>query len=119
MITFDAFSKVELRVVTIISAERVEGSDKLIKLVVDMGIEKPAIDSPDQHPLPIRRQIIAGIGKRYEPEQLAGKQIVIVANLEPRTLMGLTSEGMVLAASDGSPVLLTPDRSVPSGSVIG
>ena len=105
MISFDDFKKVELRVAQILSAERVEGSDKLLKLRVSLGSEE--------------RQIIAGIGKKYELEALVGRQIVIVANLEPRMLMGLESQGMLLAADgpDG-PVLLQPDAEVPPGTSI-
>jgi methionine--tRNA ligase beta chain len=104
MINFEEFQKVELKVAKIISAERVEGSEKLLKLQVDLGEEK--------------RQIIAGIGKAYEPENLIGREIAIVANLEPRVLMGLESQGMVLAASDsdGRPVLLSPNKEVAPGS---
>ena len=87
MITIDDFAKIELRVVSIIHAERVEGSDKLIQLKVNDGTEEP-------------RQIVAGIGKTYAPEELIGQRIVVVANLEPRMLMGIESRGMVLAAKD-------------------
>ena len=105
MISFDDFKKIELRIAQILSAERVEGSDKLLKLRVSLGAEE--------------RQIVAGIGKKYEPEALVGRQIVIVANLEPRTLMGLESEGMLLAAdSPNGPVLLRPDAEVPPGMSI-
>ena len=93
------FKKVELKVAKVISAERVEGSEKLLKLEVDLSEEK--------------RQIIAGIGKVYNPEDLTGKEIVVVANLEPRSLMGLESQGMVLAANaELGPVLLMPDKEV-------
>ncbi|MBI4993393.1 methionine--tRNA ligase subunit beta [Candidatus Wolfebacteria bacterium] len=106
MISFDDFKKVELKVAKVIEAERVGGSEKLLKLQVDLGAEK--------------RQIVAGIGKFYEPENLIGKEIVIVANLEPRNLMGLESRGMVLAASDeGGPVLLFPEKDVLPGANIG
>ncbi|MEK7543067.1 MAG: methionine--tRNA ligase subunit beta [Patescibacteria group bacterium] len=113
MITIDDFKKIELKVGTIKQAERVEGSDKLVKLLVDLG-EKDATD------LPAGRQVLAGIGKAYEPEKLVGRQIVVIANLEPRALMGLESSGMLLAASDenGAPVLLAPDKEVQSGSNI-
>ena len=106
-INYDQFSKIELKIADIITAEKVEGSDKLIKLEINIGEEK--------------RQLVAGIGKSYEPEQLINKQIVVVANLEPRTLMGLESQGMLLAAhdEDGSPILLTTDKKSPSGSQIG
>lgn len=105
-INFDEFKKVELKVVKIISAERVEGSDKLLKLEVSLGMGQ--------------RQIIAGIGKSYEPENLIGKQIVIVANLEPRKLMGLESQGMVLCASDENGLaLIYPEKEVLPGADIG
>ena len=101
----DDFKKVELKIANVISAERVEGSEKLLKLEVNLGEEK--------------RQIIAGIGKVYEPETLIGKQIVIVANLESRSLMGLESQGMVLAANaESGPVLLVPDREIVPGTEI-
>ena len=101
----DDFKKTELRVAKVLSAERVEGSEKLLKLEVDLGQEK--------------RQIIAGIGKAYNPENLIGKEIVVVANLEPRSLMGLESQGMVLAVnSESGPVLLIPDQEVVPGTEI-
>jgi len=103
-VSFDEFRKLDLRVGKILSAERVEGSEKLLRLEVDIGSEK--------------RQIVAGIGKRYEPEGLSGKQIVIVANLAPRRLMGLESQGMLLAAESEGPVLLAPVEGVPPGSMI-
>lgn len=113
-ISFDEFKKVELRVARVLEAERVEGSEKLLKLQVDLG------ESDLATLIGIKRQIIAGIGKVYTPENLIGKQIVIVANLEPRKLMGLESQGMILAASgqDG-PVILMPEKEVPLGSNIG
>jgi methionine--tRNA ligase beta chain len=106
MITYEDFKKVELKVAKIISAERVEGSDKLIKLALDLGSEK--------------RQIVAGIGKAYEPEDLIGLEIAVVTNLEPKTLMGIESNGMLLAAGadDGEPVLLIPQKKVPPGAKI-
>lgn len=105
--TYDEFTKLEFRAATVTAAERVEGSEKLLKLQVDLG-ELGA------------RQIVAGVGKAYEPETLIGTQIIIVANLEPRMLMGNESNGMLLAARDGDgvPVLLRPERAVPAGSKI-
>jgi methionyl-tRNA synthetase len=85
-ITIEDFQKVQLKVAKVLTAERVPKSEKLIKLQVDLGNEQ--------------RQIVAGIGKKYEPEQLVGKRIVIVANLKPAKLMGVESQGMVLAAGD-------------------
>jgi methionine--tRNA ligase beta chain len=104
MISFEEFTKVDLRVVKIIEAYRVEGSEKLLHLVVSMGDET--------------RQIIAGIGKSYAPEDLLEKEIVIIANLEPRILMGLESQGMLLAATDddGLPVVISPIRAVSPGT---
>ncbi|TSC78973.1 MAG: methionyl-tRNA synthetase [Parcubacteria group bacterium Gr01-1014_33] len=103
-ISFEQFKKLDLRVGKIVSAERMEGSEKLLKLEVDIGAEK--------------RQIIAGIGTRYEPKNLAGKEIVVVVNLELRRLMGLESQGMLLAADADGPVILCPEKDVPPGSVI-
>lgn len=109
MISIDEFKKVELKVAKVISAERVEGSEKLLKLQVDLGEEKTDLSAG--------RQVIAGIGKSYEPEELVGKEIIIVANLEPRSLMGLESQGMVLAAnSESGPVLIMPDKEVNPGT---
>lgn len=106
MISYEEFSKIELKIATIKEAIRLEGSDKLIKLQIDLGDEI--------------RQIVAGIGKKYTPEELIGKQIVVVANLEPRKLMGEESQGMLLAAhdSEGAPVILMPDKEVNPGSKI-
>ncbi|OGH10503.1 MAG: methionine--tRNA ligase subunit beta [Candidatus Levybacteria bacterium RIFCSPHIGHO2_01_FULL_36_15] len=104
MIKFDDFQKVELKIAKILEAEKVEGSEKLVKLKVDLGEEK--------------RQIVAGIGKAYEPYALIGKQIVVVVNLEPRMLMGLESQGMLLAASAEQPILLTPDKDAPAGAKV-
>lgn len=105
-INYEDFSKIKLKVAKVINAERVEGSEKLLKLQVTIGSEE--------------RQIIAGIGKAYTPEEIQGKNIVIVANLEPRKLMGLESEGMLLAGSIGEegPTLLTTDRSISPGAEV-
>ncbi len=104
--TYDDFKKLDLRVATVTAAERVEGSEKLLKLQLDLGELGP-------------RQIVAGVGKAYEPASLVGTQIVIVANLEPRTLMGNESNGMLLAAhADGSAVLLRPEKPAPAGDTI-
>ncbi len=104
MISFEDFSKVELRVGKIVTAERVPNSDKLLRLLVSLGDEN--------------RQIVAGIGKAYDPTTLVGREIVIVANLEPREIMGFQSHGMLLAASGETPVILIPEKDVPSGTAI-
>jgi methionyl-tRNA synthetase len=103
-ITIDDFAKVELRVAQILVAERVPKADKLLRLEVDLGYEK--------------RQILAGIAQCYEPEKLIGRKIVIVANLAPRKMRGLESNGMLLAASlpDGAPVLAGFLEDVPLGA---
>ena len=104
-IGFDDFKKIEMKVGEVVEAERVEGSDKLVKLVVDIGSEK--------------RQIVAGIAKHYSPEELKGRQVSVVANLEPRDIFGHQSQGMLLAADiDGRPVLISPDENVDPGSRI-
>jgi methionyl-tRNA synthetase len=105
-VTIDEFQKADLRVANILEAERVEGSEKLVRLQIELGEEK--------------RQLVAGIGRVYTPEDLVGKQIVMVANLDPRKLMGIESNGMLLAASDedGNPILLTLDKHVYSGAKI-
>ena len=116
MLSYDQFKQTELKVVTILEASRVEGSDKLLKLKVSLGEEQPKTINGSAE----IRQIIAGIGKAYEPENIVGRQIAIVVNLEPRSLMGLDSEGMILAAhgANGEAVLLSPDKEVPNGSEI-
>jgi methionine--tRNA ligase beta chain len=105
MITFDDFKKLDIRVGRIVAAEKVMGTDKLLKLEIDLGFEK--------------RQLVAGIAESYLAEQLIGKEVPVLVNLEPRSIRGIESQGMVLAASvDGKPVLLHPDREVPPGSII-
>jgi len=108
IISFEDFAKLDLRAGTVISAEAVPDSAKLVKLEVELGIELG------------KRQIVAGIQKAYSPENLVGKQIVIVANLEPRKLAGLESQGMLLAAhsGDGAPILLQPEKVAPNGNTI-
>lgn len=107
MVRYEDFSKLDLRVAKVIQAEKVPGSKKLVRLIVDLGGEK--------------RQIIAGLAKWYSPEYFVGKHVIIVANLEPKKLMGLESQGMLLAApcSGGSkPVLLTVAEPVEPGSKV-
>jgi methionyl-tRNA synthetase len=104
-ITIDDFAKVDLRVATVLEAERVKGADKLLRLVADLGFEK--------------RQILAGIALAYAPESLVGRKVVIVANLQPRKLRGLESNGMVVAASIGpedKPVLVGFAEDVENGA---
>jgi methionyl-tRNA synthetase len=105
-ISLDDFKKVDLRLARVVAAEKVAKSGKLIKLQVEMGSEK--------------RQLVAGIAQHYKPEDLVGKLIVVVANLQAAKLMGNESQGMLLAASDqhGKLALLTVDAELSSGSTI-
>ena len=106
VISIEDFSKVMLKTAEVLSAERVEKADKLLKLQVRIGNEE--------------RQIVAGIAKYYSPEELLGKTIVIVANLKARELRGLTSCGMLLAAKIGEQLtLITTDKAIPSGASVG
>jgi methionyl-tRNA synthetase len=105
MISFDDFSKLDLRIAKIIAAERIDGSDKLLRIELTLDGEY--------------RQIVAGIGIVYEPEQLIGKEVVVVANLEPKIIKGIESQGMLLAAStESGPVLIIPEREVPPGTKV-
>ncbi len=106
MITLEDFKKVDLAVGEILSAEKVPDTDKLLKLSVNMGEEQP-------------RQIISGIALYFpEPEKLVGKKCMFVANLEPRTIRGLESNGMILAVSndEGKFSLLEPNAEIPAGT---
>ena len=104
-ISIDDFRKIELKVATIKSAEAHPNADKLIVLQIDLGGEQ--------------RQICAGIRNHYTPEELVGKQIVVVANLETAKLRGLESQGMLLAASDeGRVIIMTPEKPVQSGASV-
>ncbi|MGH7317379.1 MAG: methionine--tRNA ligase subunit beta, partial [Candidatus Rokuibacteriota bacterium] len=99
------FQKVELRVAEVLAAEKVAKSGKLLKLTIQVGEET--------------RTLVAGVAEHYEPAGLVGRKVVIVANLEPATLMGVESNGMVLAAEhDGTVSLLTLDKDVPSGAKV-
>ncbi|OFV68777.1 MAG: methionyl-tRNA ligase [Candidatus Syntrophoarchaeum caldarius] len=103
MITYDEFERLDIRVGRVVEAIAVEGSKKLIKLMVDLGEDKP-------------RQIVAGIAELYSAEELVNKEIIVLANLEPATIFGVESRGMLLAAGEG--VLLVPDREVKPGDRI-
>jgi len=123
-ISFDDFKKLDIRIGKIISAERVEGSDKLLKLEVDFGGKSLTLPVESEEALkeassPIKRQIIAGIAQFYAPEALVGKECPFAYNLAPRMLKGLESQGMILCPSgENGPVLLCPDKEVPPGSSV-
>ena len=105
MISIDAFKQIELKVATVKSAEPHPNADRLMVLQVDLGSEQ--------------RQICAGIRNHYTPEDLVGRQIVVVTNLETAKLRGLESQGMLLAASDEECVIfLTPEKPVQPGSKV-
>jgi methionyl-tRNA synthetase len=105
MIDFADFTKINLRVGQVIAAEKVEGADKLLKLSVDLGEET--------------RQVVAGIATNYSPDELVGKRLVLVANLKPRTIFGLESQGMILAARDGDGIfVVSPDGFPASGAEV-
>jgi methionyl-tRNA synthetase len=106
LVTIDQFFKTKLVVGTVREAEPVPKSKKLVRLLVDLGEAE-------------LRQLVAGIGERYAAEDLVGRQIVVVSNLKPAKLMGVESQGMLLAANlDGAPFLLAPDEEVPPGTVV-
>lgn len=123
-INYDDFKKIELKTAKVLKAERVEGSEKLIRLEVDCpdtGIPASSGQADnEENNSAATRQIVAGIGLKYQPEDLIGKTIIIVANLEPRKLMGLESRGMLLAASnqEQGPILLTVMEDINPGSEI-
>jgi methionyl-tRNA synthetase len=104
-IGIDEFAKIQMRVGQVLEAEKVEGSRKLIRMKVDLGTEI--------------RQVVAGIAGAYEPAGLLNRKVIIVANLKPAKLMGLVSDGMVLAATAGDrPILATFAEDVPNGSLL-
>jgi len=106
-INYDDFVKIDLRVATVVECTPHPNADKLLVLQIDLGTE--------------RRQICAGLRQHYQPEQLVGKQIIVVANLAPRTMRGEVSNGMLLAATDpatGKVIIMSPSESVAPGSKV-
>ncbi len=105
-ITYDDFTKLDLRVATVLECRPHENADKLLVLQIDLGTEK--------------RQICAGLRQHYTPEQLVGRQIIVVANLAPRTMRGQISQGMLLAASDasGKVIFVSPSEPAAPGSKV-
>jgi len=105
-VSYEDFSRMDLRVGKIVSAERIEGSKNLLKILIDIGEEKP-------------RQAVGGFARQYAPESLVGKYVAVIVNLEPRKIFGVTSEVMVLAAEDGQTIaILQPEKPVKPGSKI-
>jgi len=105
-VSFDDFTKIDIRTATILEAEKVPKTTKLLKLKIDTGIDV--------------RTIVSGIAEYFEPQEIVGKQISIVANLEPRKIKGIESKGMILMAEDrdGKLVMVTPESKVSNGSMI-
>ena len=103
-IKFSDFEKLDIKIGKILSVEKVEGADKLLKLEVDFGGE--------------RKQILAGLAEFFEVKNLIGKQVPVIVNLEPRKIRGLESQGMILVVDAEKPVLLVPEREVESGSKV-
>ena len=105
-IQYDDFAKLELRVGTILSAEKVAKADKLLKLEIDLGFEK--------------RTIVSGIALHFKPEEIIGKQVVVVANLAPRKMKGIESNGMILSAEDenGNLHLINPEQIINPGAAV-
>jgi len=104
-INYEDFIKIDLRIAKIIEAEKVDGSTKIIKTIVDLGEEK--------------RQVLAGIGEFYSPEELINKFVAVVVNLSPKKIMGMDSEGMILAVKDDEDLsLLTINKEIKIGSKI-
>jgi len=106
IISFDDFKKTELKVAKILNAEDIPGKDRLYKLEIDIGEEKP-------------RTLFAGLKPHYDKEFLVGKQIIVVANLQPRRIGSVESQGMLLAVDvDDKPILIFPEKPVPEGSLV-
>jgi methionyl-tRNA synthetase len=104
MIKYEGFANLDIRIGTIIEAEKIENTDKLLKLIVDLGEET--------------RQIVAGIANFYTPKELIGHQIPVIVNLEPAVIRGVESNGMLMAIDDNQVTLLVPQNQVPNGSKI-
>ena len=105
MIKFGDWTKLEIRIGKVVKAEKVENADKLLKLIIDFGDEK--------------KQVLTAMAEYFEPDHFLNKQIPVLVNLEPRTIRGLESQGMILAAEvEGKPVLIHPEEEVPNGSKV-
>lgn len=104
LISIEEFQRLDLRVGRIVQAEEIPGADKLLKLSIDLGDRQV--------------QVVAGIKRHYSPGELPGKLVAMVANLKPATIRGIRSEGMILAATDGTLALLAPDKQVEPGTRI-
>jgi len=104
-VTFEEFSELDLRIGTIVSAEPIKKSKKLLRLLVDLGETRD-------------RQIVAGIAETHKPDDLVGRQVVVLANMQPAKLFGVESRGMILAGDSDGAILLMPEREVPAGTAV-
>lgn len=112
-ITFEEFKKVEIRIGKVLNVEKVENTDKLLKLQVDFGEKDPKTN------LPAVRQVVSGIAEHFSIEELEGKKLPFIVNLEPRKFKGVESQGMLMAVdTEEKPVLLLPSEDVKEGSEI-
>lgn len=130
MITFDEFKKAEIKIGTILSAEKIPEADKLIKLMIDLGFKPPVqnADGSSDHAIEPNglaaekdiRQILSGIAEHYpDPSVLVGKQVPVLANLPVRTIRGFESQGMVLyAVGEGFLTTVEPGREIPPGTPV-
>lgn len=105
MIGFNDFTKLEIRIGTVVICERVPETDRLLRTVIDFG--------------DCRKQVVAGFGFKIKPDTMVGKQVPVVVNIEPARIKGVKSEGVLLAVdADGEPFLLLPEKPVPNGSKV-
>lgn len=105
IIQYDDFAKLDFRIAKVVSAEEIEGADKLLKLTLDVGELG-------------EREVASGIKEWYQPDDLVGKTVVYLANLEPRKLRGIESQGMIIAAGADEAILLVPEKECDPGTVV-
>lgn len=116
LVTIKDFQNLDFHIGRIVGSCRVEGSDKLLLLRVDLG---KASDSDESETKDYRRQIVAGVGRAYDPQALIGKQVVVLVNLVPKIIFGVESQGMLIAVDgDDGPVLIIPEKEVRDGALL-
>jgi len=104
-VSIEEFQKIEIKIGRVVSSERIKGSKKLLKNMIDVGEGKP-------------RQIVSGIAEQYTPEEMVGKTVVVITNLKPAKIMGVESNGMVMAADSNGATLLTPEKPSEPGTKV-
>lgn len=118
-VTFEDFKRLDIRIGEILSVEKVENADNLLKLEVDFGPSTDSASSPQVNSGSSKRQVVSGIAKWYEPKDLIGKKLPFIVNLEPRKFKGVESQGMLMAVDgEEQPILLEPQGEVKSGDKI-